>query len=73
MTYSTISESVDAYETMIDDCYPRVNIGLEWRASDVLRTMDPCAFKTGWIEWLDADGIDSDDLEDDYTFEWDRR
>lgn len=73
MTYTTISETVDAYNEMLDEIYGPVSLaGIEWDASTVLENMDPCAYKTGWIEYMDSAGIDTDDLEDDYTFDWDR-
>ena len=72
MHYSTISETVAAYNDMLDECYPTVMVGtLEWDPSHVLAELDPIAYKCGWIDWCDAEGIDTDELDDDYTFERD--
>lgn len=68
MTYETISETVAAYEEMLDECYPMVEVGVTLAPSQVLRECDPIAFKCGWIDWCDGEGIDTDGLEDDYTF-----
>ena len=71
--YETVSETVSAYDDMLDEIYSPVSVGeLVFDASRVLREMDPIAYKCGWIDWCDAEGIDTDDLEDDYTFERDR-
>lgn len=37
-----------------------------------LDQLDPIAYKCGWIDWCDSEGIDTDELEDDYTFSRDR-
>lgn len=71
--YETISETVAAYDSMLDEIYPTVQVdGLEWAPSEVLEKTDPIAYKCGWVDWCDAEGIDTDELEDDYTFESDR-
>ena len=69
MTYETVSETVDAYNSMLDMCYawPEI-VGITWSPSESLAKMDPIAYKCGWIDWCDAEGIDTDALEDDYTF-----
>lgn len=72
MAYTTISESVEAYDDYLDEFGRAEVAGYNWCASSVLAAMDPCAYKTEWIQWCDAQGIDTDDLEDDYTFDWDR-
>lgn len=33
---------------------------------------DPIAYKCGWLDWIDSEGIDTDELEDDYMFDSDR-
>ena len=68
--YATISETVAAYDDMLRECYGEtVNIaGLEYDTADALDKLDPIAYKCGWIDWCDSEGIDTDELEDDYTF-----
>lgn len=71
--YETISETVDAYNNMLDECFGAVNIaGLDYDTSRALNELDPIAYKCGWIDWCDSEGIDTDELEDDYTFDRDR-
>ena len=41
--------------------------------ADALNTLDPIAYKCGWIDWCDAEGIDTDELDNDYTFDSDNR
>lgn len=74
MTYETISETVDAYDDFINETHETVTLlGVEYYASELLKDADPIAYKCGWIDWCDAEGIDTDNLEDDYTFKSDRR
>lgn len=70
MSYTTVSETVAAYDEMLNDSYGAwPNIGsLEFAPSDILRELDPVAYKCGWLDWCDSEGIDTDELEDDYTF-----
>lgn len=71
--YETISDTVAAYDDMLNDCYGTVNIaGCEFDTAYALNELDPIAYKCGWIDWCDAEGIDTDELEDDYTFDRDR-
>ena len=73
MTYTTISETVAAYDSMLDGCYPDLTIaGYVYDTARALDQLDPIAYKCGWIDWCDSEGIDTDDLEDDYTFSRDR-
>lgn len=72
--YETISETVEAYDNMLDEVYENVQLaGLGWSPAFALEKLDPLAYKMGWQDWCDAEGIDTDELEDDYTFSWDRR
>lgn len=69
---NTISETVAAYDAMLDEFDGPVTVGgLTFDASRILRELDPIAYKCGWIDWCDAEGIDTDELEDDCTFERD--
>ena len=73
MNYTTISETVDAYNEMLDECYPDLTIaGLSFYTSLTLKHLDPIAYKCGWLDWCDSEGIDTDELEDDYTFTRDK-
>lgn len=73
MTYTTISDTIDDYDEYLDETSDVVTVaGYQFFPSSVLEKMDPCAYKTEWLQWCDALGINTDDLEDDYTFEWDK-
>ena len=71
--YETISETVAAYDDMLNASYDPSDIaGLTFDAAHILRELDPIAYKCGWLDWCDSEGIDTDELEDDYTFDRDR-
>lgn len=71
--FTTISESVAAYDDMINEVDgPVVIAGLYYDSAQALNAVDPIAYKCGWIDYMDALGIDTDELEDDYTFDRDR-
>lgn len=72
MYYETISETVAAYDDMLNECYPDTKVGdVYYDYSFLLNELDPIAYKCGWLDWCDAEGIDTDELEDDYTFDRD--
>lgn len=70
--FTTISESVAAYDEMLNEVYGAFQVGYAYDASRVLNAVDPIAYKCGWIDYMDSLGIDTDELEDDYTFDRDR-
>ena len=71
--FKTISETVAAFDEMTNELFGPVLIGgTEYDHSYVWNKLDPIAYKCGWLDWCDAEGIDTDELEDDYTFERDR-
>lgn len=73
MTYTTISETVAAYDSMLNECYPDLTIaGYVFDTARALDQLEPITYKCGWLDWCDSEGIDTDDLEDDYTFSRDR-
>lgn len=77
MRYTTISETVSAYDDMLNEFASfspimRSSSFEGYKSAQELSEGDPIAYKCGWIDWCDAVGIDTDELEDDYTFERDR-
>ena len=71
--YDTISETVEAYDDFIREMTGDVVLlGIGYDPATILNAVDPIAYKCGWIDWCDAEGIDTDELEDDYTFDRDR-
>ena len=63
MNITTMSEAIDAYDDMLDEVYAETPFGIP--ASRILRECDPIAYRCGFHDWTDAEGIDTDDLEDD--------
>lgn len=73
LEFKTVSESVDAYDQMLNETYDNLTIaGMYFDTSDALRELDPTAYKCGWIDYMDSLGVDTDLLEDDYKFDRDR-
>ena len=61
--FETMSEAIEAYDDMLDEAYPETPFSIP--ASRILRECDPIAYRCGFHDWADAEGIDTDDLEDD--------
>lgn len=75
--YNSISETVTAYNDMLNECASlrplMSSLYFEgYGSAEALNEGDPIAYKCGWLDWCDAMGIDTDDLEDDFTFDRDR-
>lgn len=71
--FTSISESVEAYDDMLNEVYTWSDVGgISFAPSDILNKFDPIAYKCGWIDYMDSLGVDTDELEDDYTFDRDR-
>lgn len=69
MSYQYLSEAVAAFNDAINEStdWPVV-LGISITPSDALDAADPIAYKTYFFDWCDSEGIDADDLEDDYNF-----
>ena len=64
--YETMSEAIEAYDDMLNEIHEWPVIGgISFAPSDILRECDPIAYRVGFHDWIDAEGIDTDDLEDD--------
>lgn len=63
--FDTMSEAIAAYDNYLDEVYDLGAIGFSYDASRVLKAVDPIAYRVGFFDWADAEGIDTDDLEDD--------
>ena len=64
-TYNTVQDALTAYDDTLDECHPDQIMNIQ--ASRILREIDPTAYRCGFHDWLDAGGIDSDELDG-----WDR-
>jgi hypothetical protein len=52
-------EAMDRYREHLDEVYGDVNIGyLTYSTSHVLGEVDPTAFRCGFNDWLDSEGIE---------------
>lgn len=57
-----------SYDEMLDECYPEVVLGYStFSASDVLKTMDPVAYRVGFSEYCDNAAEDESFLVEGYT------
>lgn len=59
----TLSYALDRYDDMLDECNPVAlpHMG-GFDPADVLRALDPIAYRCGFYDWLDSEDIDSDTL-----------
>jgi hypothetical protein len=66
MNITTMSEAIATYDEMLYEVYGDVSIaGLEYDIVTALQRVDPVAYKLGFFDWADGEGIDTDSLEDD--------
>lgn len=64
---TTTTEAYEAYDEMLDDVYGQATIGgQKYQTSRALREVDPVAYRCGFNDWADAEGIDTDALEGDF-------
>lgn len=63
--YTNYSEAIAAYDEYLDEFSTVEVAGQEFAGSRVLFDLDPIAYRVGFFDWLDGEGIDSDDLDDE--------
>ena len=64
--YETMSEAIEAYDDLLDNTNEEAFVwGYTYSPSRVLRELDPIAYRCVFADWADAEGIDTDELEDD--------
>ena len=64
MEFETWYDAEQAFDEMLDDSYPAIKIGyLTFSPAEVLFNCDPVAYRAGLLDWLDSEGIDTDELE----------
>lgn len=56
------SEYLEWYNEHLNDCIVHV-CGLEFEPSDILKKMDPIAYRVGFNDYLDFLGVDSDNID----------
>jgi len=60
----TTTEAYTAFDEMLDECYEDVSVaGMTYSTSRALLELDPIAYRCGFNDWADAEGIDLDTLE----------
>lgn len=63
MEFETWYDAEQAFDEMLDDCYPVIRLGYHtFSPSKVLFNCDPVAYRTALLDWLDSEGIDTDEL-----------
>lgn len=66
--YATEDDAIDAYDELLNEVYPEVQIGgLSFRPSDILHNCDPIAHNVGFNDWLDSVLEDYEEDEEDGT------
>jgi hypothetical protein len=66
----TMEQAYDAYNQMLDESGPVIIAGLEFYPSDILKEMDPIAYRTSFNDYMDSIGVDTDDfLETDADYD----
>lgn len=64
MQFTTEVEAYAAYDEMLDEvCGPKTIGEARFDASTILKNCDPIAYRVGFYDWLDSEGIDPDDLD----------
>lgn len=66
--YTTTTEAYEAYDEFLNETAPSgegtVNVaGYDYEVARVLREVDPVAYRCGFNDWLDSEGVDIDSLE----------
>ena len=57
----TEAEALEMYEEMLDDCEGDIHLcGMTYRASEVLHSVDPVAYRCGFNDYVDS--LTDDDI-----------
>lgn len=55
----TEREAFDIYDEWLDENYAHYNIGhLEFQPSEILKTLDPVAYREGCWDFIDTEGFE---------------
>lgn len=56
-------EAMESFDDSINESWGEVRLaGLTFQPSEILRELDPIAYRTYLLDYLDSEGIDSDSL-----------
>jgi hypothetical protein len=58
----SLTEAYESYNDMLDESGTIIIGGVGFYPSTILKEMDPTAYNTGFNDYMDAVGIDTDDL-----------
>lgn len=61
----TWNDAVDQYEEWLDADGDVLIAGISFSPSYILQELDPIAYRCGLFDFIDGEGIDSDDLTGD--------
>jgi hypothetical protein len=65
MRYLSERDAIKMYEEYLNDVFGNVNIaGLEYTTSYALKEVDPTAYHQGYLDFLDNEGITTDEDEE---------
>lgn len=62
MTFTAMSEAIEAYDEFLDELH---GSPMGFEGSRIMRELDPIAYRCGFADYMDAEGVDTDELEDD--------
>lgn len=66
MNITKMSELVEVYRDLVNEYESTVVVqGMEFDPAVVLEELDPIAFRQGYLEYANVEGIDVNELEDD--------
>ena len=58
MRYINEKKALKQYDDFLDDVYDNVGIaGLAYATSEALKAIDPIAYRCGFLDWLDMEGL----------------
>lgn len=64
MQFITEQDAIDQYDEMLNEVYPDATIaGMEFTTAHALAELDPTAYRCGMIDYLDAQGLTTDESE----------
>lgn len=58
----TWAKAEEAFDDLLNIDEPVIVCGIEFDRSRILKEIDPIAYRCGLLDFIDAMGIDSDDL-----------
>lgn len=69
----TEEESQERFSEQLRDLYPTFEIvGLKYEPDQILRIVDPVAYRCTWLDWLDAAEIEEIEIDHSLRFIWAR-